>query len=102
MPPGLFGFSGRKIGSLEPPDSRSSAEGNAGKGVVIVARVMNGFINVTERLRFFFGPATRGDFDSPVVHNHDEFERASEEELSHFEVETDSHGHHYAVRKDGT
>lgn len=66
-----------------------------------MARVMNGFINVTERLRFFFGPATRGDFDSPVVHKHDEFERASEEELSHFEVETDSHGHHYAVRKDG-
>jgi hypothetical protein len=101
MPPGLFPFPGRKIGSLELPDHSALLDRKSGKGVVIVARVMNGFLNVTDRLRFFFGPATGGDMDTPVVHKHDEFERASEEELSHFEVETDSHGHHYAVRKDG-
>lgn len=67
-----------------------------------MARALNGFINVTDRLRFFFGPAARGDFDSPVVHRHDEFEQASEEDLAQFEVVTDSEGHHYAVRKDGT
>ncbi|WP_426999069.1 hypothetical protein [Pseudarthrobacter sp. N5] len=56
----------------------------------------------TNRLRFFFGPATRGDTDSPVVHRHDDFELASEADLAHFDVETDSNGHHYAVRKDDT
>jgi hypothetical protein len=35
-----------------------------------------------------------------VVHKHDEFEQASEEDLSHFVVETDSTGHHYAVRRE--
>jgi hypothetical protein len=65
-----------------------------------VARVMSGFMNATDRLRFFFGPATRLDADSPVVHKHDAFEKASEEELSHFVVETDSSGHHYAVRRE--
>lgn len=54
----------------------------------------------TDRLRFFFGPATRSDTDTPVVHRHDDFELASEEDLAHFEVETDSEGHHYAVRRD--
>lgn len=65
-----------------------------------MARVVSGFINATDRLRFFFGPATRLDVDSPVVHKHDAFEQASEEELSHFVVETDSSGHHYAVRRE--
>jgi hypothetical protein len=63
-----------------------------------MAHVLSGFMNLTERLRFIFGPAARLDTDSPVVHKHDAFEQASDEELSHFEVETDSHGHHYAVR----
>jgi len=40
------------------------------------------------------------DADTPVVHKHDEFEQASEEDLSHFVVETDSTGHHYAVRRE--
>lgn len=65
-----------------------------------MAHVLSGFMNLTERLRFIFGPATRLDTDSPVVHKHDAFEQASDEELSHFEVETDSHGHHYAVRRE--
>ncbi|MDQ0635548.1 hypothetical protein QFZ40_003457 [Arthrobacter pascens] len=65
-----------------------------------MAHVLSGFMNLTERLRFIFGPAARLDTDSPVVHKHDAFEQASDEELSHFEVETDSHGHHYAVRRE--
>ncbi|MFJ4027281.1 hypothetical protein ACIPWF_08810 [Paenarthrobacter sp. NPDC089989] len=65
-----------------------------------MGRKLEGFQHVTERLQFVFGPATRGDTDSPVVHKHDDFETASEEDLKHFDVETDSEGHHYAVRND--
>lgn len=65
-----------------------------------MARALQRFMSQTDRLRFFFGPATRGDPAAPVVHKHDDFETASEEDLSHFEVETDSEGHHYAVRKE--
>ncbi|MFJ6159077.1 hypothetical protein ACIQF8_19610 [Pseudarthrobacter sp. NPDC092184] len=65
-----------------------------------MAHVIDRFMSVTDRLRFFFGPATRLDSDSPVVHKHDAFEQASEEELSHFVVETDAAGHHYAVRRE--
>lgn len=65
-----------------------------------MAHVLSGFMSLTDRLRFLFGPATRLDADAPVVHKHDEFELASEEELSHFIVESDSTGHHYAVRRE--
>ncbi|QCB95652.1 hypothetical protein E5206_00830 [Arthrobacter sp. PAMC25564] len=58
------------------------------------------FMNLTDRLRFLFGPASRGDAAAPVIHRHDDFEHASEDNLSTFEVETDSQGHHYAVRKE--
>lgn len=58
------------------------------------------FMNLTDKLRFFFGPASRGDDSAPVMHRHDDFEHASEENLATFEVETDSTGHHYAVRKE--
>ncbi len=57
------------------------------------------FMGFTDHLRGIFGPADRADTDTPVVHRHDEFERASEEDLAGFDVETDSEGHHYAVRK---
>ena len=60
------------------------------------------FVANEVNLRFWFGPATRGDIDAPVVHKHDDFERASEEELGHFVVETDDQGHHYGIRKEGT
>ena len=50
--------------------------------------------------RFLFGPASRGDYSAPVVHRHDDFEQASETDLAGFEVETDSQGHHYAVRRE--
>lgn len=65
-----------------------------------MAHMISGFMSLTDRLRFIFGPATRLDSDTPVVHKHDAFEQASEEELSHFVVETDSTGHHYAVRRE--
>jgi hypothetical protein len=65
-----------------------------------MGHALTGFMNTTDRLRFFFGPATRLDNDTPVVHKHDDFEQASEEDLSHFVVETDSEGHHYAVRRE--
>ena len=55
-----------------------------------MGHALTGFMNVTDRLRFVFGPATRLDSDAPVVHKHDEFEQASDEDLSHFLVETDS------------
>ncbi|ADX71787.1 hypothetical protein D7Z96_14375 [Pseudarthrobacter phenanthrenivorans] len=65
-----------------------------------MAHVVDRFMSLTDKLRFFFGPATRLDPDTPVVHKHDAFEQASEEDLSHFVVETDSSGHHYAVRRE--
>jgi hypothetical protein len=60
------------------------------------------FMHATEHLQGVFGPADRGDVDGPVVHRHDEFEQASDEDLAQFEVETDSTGHHYGVRKPHT
>ena len=65
----------------------------------LVAHVLTGFMNLTDRLRFVFGPAAVGDSATPVVHLHDDYEHASENDLAQFEVETDSEGHHYAVRK---
>ncbi|NJC21096.1 hypothetical protein BJ994_000172 [Arthrobacter pigmenti] len=59
----------------------------------------------TRRRRFrnpasiFLGPADRNDPDEPVLHRHDEFETASETELAELDIETDSDGHHYAVRR---
>ncbi len=57
------------------------------------------FMRFTDHLQQVFGPADRLDSDTPVVHLHDDYENASDEDLAHFEVETDSEGHHYAVRK---
>lgn len=54
----------------------------------------------TDKLRLLFGPANRGDTAAPVVHKHDDYEHASEDDLAGFEVETDAQGHHYAVRKE--
>lgn len=65
-----------------------------------MGHALTGFMKMTDRLRFVFGPATRLDTEAPVVHKHDEFEQASDEDLSHFIVESDSEGHHYAVRRE--
>jgi hypothetical protein len=67
-----------------------------------MGRLVFGFMDRADKLRFFLGPATQGDMQEPVVHKHDDYEQASEQELAHFEVETDSYGHHYAVRRDET
>lgn len=66
------------------------------KGDSFVEKMMH----ATEKFQKVFGPADQGDMDAPVVHRHDEFEQRSEEQLSHFAQETDSEGHHYAVRKE--
>ena len=65
----------------------------------LVTRAVKAFMDKTDKLKVLFGPANRGDTAAPVVHQHDDFEHASEDDLASFEVETDSHGHHYAVRK---
>jgi len=64
-----------------------------------VTRAVKAFMDKTDKLKVLFGPANRGDTAAPVVHQHDDYEHASEDDLAGFEVETDSHGHHYAVRK---
>ncbi|GAB3270640.1 hypothetical protein GCM10027449_05710 [Sinomonas notoginsengisoli] len=62
-------------------------------------RVLDTFMRVAERAEAVWGPAAHSDPEAPIVHRHDAFEQASEDELRSFEVETDSEGHHYAVRK---
>ena len=64
-----------------------------------MTRAVRAFMEKTDKLRLLFGPANRGDTAAPVVHRHDDFEHASEDDLAGFEVETDAQGHHYAVRK---
>ena len=63
-------------------------------------RLLGKFMHAAEHAAAIWGPASHGDTEAPVVHKHDAFEQASEDELSTFEVATDSEGHHYAVRKD--
>lgn len=63
-------------------------------------KVLDTFMRVAERAEAVWGPADHSDPDTPVVHKHDSFEQASEDELRTFDVETDTEGHHYAVRKD--
>jgi hypothetical protein len=58
------------------------------------------YIHPTRWAYVLLGPASRGDYFAPVVHAHDEFEQASEEDLAGFEVETDSREYRYAVRQD--
>jgi len=62
-------------------------------------RLLDKFMNVTDHLQQVFGPADHIGEGTPVTHRHDDFENASEEDLAQFEVETDSEGHHYGVRK---
>ena len=65
----------------------------------LVTRTVKAFMDKTDKLRALFGPADRNDPAEPVIHRHDDFEHASEDDLAGFEVETDDLGHHYAVRK---
>ncbi|MFQ4148382.1 hypothetical protein AAGW05_06755 [Arthrobacter sp. LAPM80] len=58
------------------------------------------FMHVTDKFQKVFGPADQGDMGSPVVHRHDDYEENSDEQLSHFNQETDSTGHPYAIRKE--
>ena len=61
---------------------------------------LNRHLHPSSWVRFLFGPASRGDYAAPVVHRHDDFELASENDLAGFEVETDAQGHRYAVRRE--
>ncbi|WP_369802272.1 MULTISPECIES: hypothetical protein [Sinomonas] len=63
-------------------------------------KAMDRFFHAADRAAAIWGPAAHGDPNAPVVHRHDAFEQASDQELLTFAVETDSEGHHYAVRKD--
>ncbi|MBW4095271.1 MAG: hypothetical protein HIU81_07790 [Acidobacteria bacterium] len=63
---------------------------------------LNKFMKRTDTwARTLTAPHLSDEGDTAVVHKHDEFEEASAEDLSHFEVETDSEGHHYATRHEG-
>lgn len=62
--------------------------------------VLDKFMHATDQAVKILIQPHRGDINSPVVHKHDVFEDASEEDLRGFEVVTDSEGHHYAVRKE--
>ncbi|MCG2623349.1 hypothetical protein LVY72_15735 [Arthrobacter sp. I2-34] len=57
------------------------------------------FMTMTDKTRKVWGPADRGAMDEPVLHKHDDFEAASQAELSEFEIERDADGHAYAHRK---
>ncbi len=62
-------------------------------------RLVDKFMNATDHLQQVFGPADHIGEGTPVIHRHDDFEHASEDDLAQFDVETDSEGHHYGVRK---
>lgn len=60
----------------------------------MVARMMR----FTSHAGGVWGAADRSSSDTPVVHRHDDFEKASEDEIAAFEVQRD-HGHAYIYRK---
>lgn len=57
------------------------------------------WMRATDKLQVLFGGADRSDPSAPVVHKHDAYEDESDRELRDIEVETDTDGQHYAVRK---
>ncbi|HET7414794.1 MAG TPA: hypothetical protein VFI97_03760 [Arthrobacter sp.] len=59
------------------------------------------WMRATDKLQAIFGSADRSDPNAPVVHKHDAYEDESDRELRDIEIETDTEGHHYAVRKSG-
>jgi hypothetical protein len=50
-------------------------------------------------VRLFLGPADRSGSGSPVIHRHDAAEDESERQMAGLDIEQDSLGHHYAVRR---
>jgi hypothetical protein len=50
-------------------------------------------------VRLFLGPADRSGAGTPVVHRHDTAEDESDQQVAGLEIEQDSAGHHYAVRR---
>jgi hypothetical protein len=62
-------------------------------------RVLTKFMSITAKAADIYGPADRLPGNTPVVHKHDEFEKACEQDLAGFEVAIGSNGERYAVRK---
>lgn len=61
--------------------------------------LMDKYMRMLDKISGVLGSADRGDAEAPIVHRHDAFEHASEEELAEFEIEEGSDGTHYCVRK---
>ncbi|BCT75042.1 hypothetical protein SCMU_08840 [Sinomonas cyclohexanicum] len=57
------------------------------------------FMRAMGHLRGLYGPANRRTSDEPERHGHNPEDVKEEQELAGIEVETDSEGHHYGVRK---
>lgn len=78
----------------ERPEKEHAKNAHAKEDHWIIKKVMH----ATEHAAGVWGPADRLPADTPVQHKHDDFEKASEEELATFEVERDE-GHAYIYRK---
>ncbi|MEN2743292.1 hypothetical protein [Sinomonas halotolerans] len=60
------------------------------------------FMRAMSRLRGVYGPANRRDLSEPERYGSNPEDAKEADELAGIEVETDSEGHHYGVRKDGS
>ncbi|GAB3269920.1 hypothetical protein GCM10027449_04460 [Sinomonas notoginsengisoli] len=59
------------------------------------------FMRAMGHLRALYGPANRRSMQEPERHGHNPEDIKEEKELSGIEIETDSEGHHYGVRRAG-
>jgi len=50
-------------------------------------------------VRLFLGPADRSGSGTPVIHRHDAAEDEGDRQVAGLDIEQDSAGHHYAVRR---
>ncbi|MHA7263115.1 hypothetical protein ACX80W_07920 [Arthrobacter sp. TMN-37] len=58
-----------------------------------------GYNRLDSFVGMFLGPADRSGLGTPVVHRHDAAEDQCDRDVASFEIEVDSEGHHYAVRR---
>ena len=63
---------------------------------------VHAFMRAMGRLRNVYGAANRRDPGEPERHGHNPEDVKEEHELEGIDVETDSEGHHYGVRRDST
>ena len=57
------------------------------------------FMRKMGHLRTLYGPADRRTAQEPERHGHNPEDVKEEHELAGIDIETDSEGHHYAVRR---